>query len=91
MPVLSRFFGIVIKMYFLPKEHNPPHIHALYDGYEATFFISDGEIFQGKFPRKQSSIVKEFVDSYREELLKMWETETYYYLPFTEVYYERIN
>ena len=30
MPVLSRFYGIVIRMYFLQKEHNPPHIHAIY-------------------------------------------------------------
>ena len=91
MPTISDFYGITILMHLTRKEHNPPHIHALYDGYEATFFISDGEIFQGKFPRKQSSIVKEFVDSYREELLKMWESESYYYLPFTEVYYERID
>lgn len=30
MPALSRFYGIIIKMYFLPKEHNPPHIHVMY-------------------------------------------------------------
>ena len=28
MPVLSRFYGIIIRMYFLQSEHNPPHIHA---------------------------------------------------------------
>lgn len=31
MPVLSRFYGIIIRMYFLQKEHNPPHIHAIYN------------------------------------------------------------
>lgn len=30
MPVISRFYGVVIKMYFRQSEHNPPHIHALY-------------------------------------------------------------
>ena len=30
MPVLSRFYGIIIRMYFQQAEHNPPHIHALY-------------------------------------------------------------
>jgi hypothetical protein len=33
MPVISRFYGIVIKMYFRKKEHNPPHVHALYGEY----------------------------------------------------------
>lgn len=32
MPVISRFYGIIIRMYFLQKEHNPPHIHAIYNG-----------------------------------------------------------
>ena len=31
MPVLARFYGLVIKMYFQQAEHNPPHIHAFYD------------------------------------------------------------
>ena len=31
MPVLSKFYGIIIRMYFLQSEHNPPHIHAIYN------------------------------------------------------------
>ena len=31
IPEVSRFYGIVIKMFFKPKEHEPAHIHALYD------------------------------------------------------------
>ncbi len=30
MPEISRFYGIVIKMFFKPKEHEPSHLHALY-------------------------------------------------------------
>lgn len=30
MPVLSRFYGIIIRMYFIQAEHNPPHVHAIY-------------------------------------------------------------
>lgn len=37
------FFGIVIRMFYPPKEHNPPHIHAVYQGSEAVFAIGDGE------------------------------------------------
>ena len=36
MPEVSRFYGIVIKMFFKPKEHEPAHIHALYEEYMAT-------------------------------------------------------
>lgn len=37
MPVISRFRGIVIKMYLKQKEHNPPHIHAIYGDYIGMF------------------------------------------------------
>ena len=44
MPVLSRFYGIVIRMYFLQKEHNPPHIHAIYGDDMAAITIADGKV-----------------------------------------------
>lgn len=50
MPTLSMFFGIIIRMYYAPKENNPPHIHAIYQGDEAVVRISDGEITEGKIP-----------------------------------------
>ena len=77
MPVLSRFYGIIIKMYFLQKEHNPPHIHVIYG--EETFSISikdlkviDGE--QNPTPRVLG-MVKEWMGLHQKELLKMWETQ----------------
>ena len=39
MPVLARFYGIIIRMYFQQAEHNPPHIHAIYNGYSAIIDI----------------------------------------------------
>jgi hypothetical protein len=39
MPTISMFFGIMIRMYYAPEEHNPPHIHALYQGAEAVFAV----------------------------------------------------
>ena len=36
MPVITRFYGLTIKMYLLGKEHNPPHIHILYGEYNAV-------------------------------------------------------
>lgn len=44
MPILSRFYGIVIKMYFLQSEHNPPHIHAFYNDYLAAIDYMTGEV-----------------------------------------------
>jgi len=74
MPVISRFYGIVIKMYLRQKEHNPPHIHAIYGEYIGVFSLIDTEMFEGDMPAKGEQLVKEFIRYYREELLKMWET-----------------
>ena len=34
MPVISTYFGILIRMYY--KEHGPPHFHAEHAGDQAT-------------------------------------------------------
>ena len=77
MPVLSRFYGIVIKMYFLPKEHNPPHVHVMYA--EETFSISikDLVIIDGEAnpTARVLSMVKEWILLHKEELLNMWESQ----------------
>lgn len=80
MPVISRFQGIIIKMYLRQKEHNPPHIHAIYGEYIGMFSLSDGEMFEGDIPSKEQRLIKEFVLKYGEELLKMWETQQFFTL-----------
>lgn len=57
MPVISRFKGIVIKMYLRQKEHNPPHIHAIYGDYIGMFSLSDGEMFEGDILPKEQKII----------------------------------
>lgn len=52
MPVLSRFYGIIIRMYFQQAEHNPPHIHALYGEDMAAIDIQTGEVLEGHLPPK---------------------------------------
>jgi hypothetical protein len=47
MPTISMFFGIIIRMYYAPKEHNPPHVHAYYQDFKATIRIQDCEILEG--------------------------------------------
>ncbi|MGI6738421.1 MAG: DUF4160 domain-containing protein [Christensenellales bacterium] len=58
MPVLARFYGIIILMYFLAKEHNPPHIHALYGEDVAAVDIQTGEVLDGHLPPKALDMVR---------------------------------
>lgn len=77
MPTISTFYGIRVFMRQILKEHNPPHIHAQYGGYQASFTIADGNLYQGEFPKRAAEMVKEFVSKNKEELLKMWESGQY--------------
>jgi len=77
MPTLARFYGIVIRMYFLQSEHNPPHIHAIYGEDTAAFDIKTGAIIDGGFPEKASGLVREWIDINREDLMKMWKTQEF--------------
>ena len=81
MPVISRFYGIVIKMYLKQKEHNPPHIHAIYGEYVGMFTLSDGEMFEGDIPTNIQKMIKEFIFYYRDRLEIMWRTQQFEMLP----------
>ena len=70
MPTIASFYGIIIMMFWLDKEHNPPHIHAFYGEFEASFTINDGLILNGVFPKNEKRLVKQFVNRYKSELLK---------------------
>ncbi|MBI3607439.1 MAG: DUF4160 domain-containing protein [Nitrospirae bacterium] len=71
MPVVSRFFGIVIAFYW--EDHLPPHFHAKYSGDEATINIRTGDILRGSLPRRALSLVDEWRRLHVEELLANWE------------------
>lgn len=68
-------------MYFQQAEHNPPHIHALYGDDMAEIVIQTGEILEGHLPPKALSMVREWTELHRAELLKMWETQEFIKLP----------
>jgi hypothetical protein len=70
MPEISRFFGIVIAMYY--REHAPPHFHARYGGHEVTVRIRDGAVV-GKFPPRSLGLVLEWYIRRRDELAENWE------------------
>jgi hypothetical protein len=74
MPVISSFYGIVIRMYFNDSEqHHTPHFHAKYAEYNASFDM-DGHILAGNFPKKQTKYVVAWADIHYEELKALWET-----------------
>ena len=81
MPVLSRFYGIVIRIYFQQAEHNPPHIHAFYGEDVAAVIIQNGEVLEGSLPAKALSLVRERIRMHREELIHMWITQKFKSIP----------
>ncbi len=81
MPVLSRFYGIIIRMYFLQKEHNPPHIHAIYNDDVAAIDFITGELLEGYLPPKAMNMVLEWISIYRDDLKTIWETQEFKHLP----------
>lgn len=81
MPEITRFYGIIIKMFFKPKEHEPSHIHALYGEYMGEINIRTGEMMVGDLPVKAQELVREWLAEHRDELQKMWEEQTIRKLP----------
>ena len=70
MPVISRFLGIIIAMYW--DDHSPPHFHAKYSGYEITVDIYTG-VVEGRFPKRALRHVLEWYEIHKEELVEDWE------------------
>lgn len=56
MPTIAMFYGIIIRMYCSPNEHNPPHFHAYYQDDKAIININDCELKEGKLPSKQMKL-----------------------------------
>ena len=77
MPELSRFYGIVIKMFFIAHEHNPPHIHAIYGEYIASIDIATGRVIEGDLPVRALRLVREWLDEHRSELQHIWQTQQF--------------
>ena len=81
MPEISRFYGIIIKMFFKPKEHEPAHIHAIYDSYVGVFDIVTYEMTLGDLPVQAQRLVKEWLRMNAPSLIEMWNTQQIHKLP----------
>ncbi|MBO4907511.1 MAG: DUF4160 domain-containing protein [Bacteroidaceae bacterium] len=71
MPEIARFYGIIIKMFFKPKEHDPAHIHALYNENVGVFDIRTLEMTEGDMPQRAQLLVREWLSAHKDELLNM--------------------
>jgi len=71
MPIVSKFYGIVIMMFF--DDHNPPHFHAKYNEFQASVRISDLAVMNGSLPPKALGLVVEWAALHQDELMLNWE------------------
>lgn len=70
MPEVSRFFGIVIRLFW--NDHDPPHFHAVYGEHEALIEIETLAVFRGELPRRALALVLEWAALHRDELREDW-------------------
>ena len=82
MPAISRFYGIVIKMFF--NEHGVPHFHAVYGEYVGVFTIDDLRLLEGDLPGRAERLVRDWASQHQSELLEMWKTQNFVQLPGLE-------
>ena len=71
MPEISRFYGIVVRMYF--EEHPPPHFHAYYAGQEALIDFRRVSLYAGRLPPRALGLVMEWTALHQEELDRLWD------------------
>ncbi|HEX7342746.1 MAG TPA: DUF4160 domain-containing protein [bacterium] len=74
MPEISRFFGIIIRMYAEAGErHRQPHFHAYYQNQVAIYAIDSLELIGGDLPTKQKRFVEAWAELHQGELLENWD------------------
>ncbi len=71
MPIISMFFGIIIRMFY--RDHAPPHFHAEYQGHRGIFDF-DGHMTKGNMQSKTAKkLIREWARLHRNELEKNWQ------------------
>lgn len=73
MPIVSQFYGIIIRIYFNDSEqHYLEHIHVQYNEYDAVYSIKDINLLEGNLPPKQHKLVVAWMEIHKEELIALW-------------------
>jgi hypothetical protein len=78
MPVIAKFYGIIIKLFF--SDPPPPHFHVVYGEYNALFDINTLEMIEGDLPNRAKKLVIEWAKQHQTELLEMWSTQQFHKL-----------
>lgn len=73
MPELSRFYGIIIRMYFEAGPHHLPHFHAYHGDDEAVYGLEPVELLAGNLPRRSARLVEAWAELHQPELIADWE------------------
>ena len=81
MPVVATFAGMVIKIYFLDAEHNPPHVHCEYGEFAAAIDIKTLQILDGFLPTKKYQLASKWIGLHQADLLDIWESQQFRKLP----------
>ncbi len=71
MPIVSRFYGIVITMYY--DDRHQPHFHARYAEYQASFSVEPPALYVGAMPRRQQNLILAWAELHQKELLANWQ------------------
>lgn len=72
MPIISKFYGITIRMYFRDnKQHNLPHMHVNYNEYRAIFDLN-GNVIEGQILKSQQKIIQAWIEIHNKELNDLW-------------------
>ncbi len=82
MPLISQFYGILIRMFYKDTEqHHIPHFHAVYGEFQASYSL-DGDVIAGSLPNKQNKLVVAWSALHYDELVALWkvtqEEETFF-------------
>ena len=76
MPEISRFYGVIIYMFF--KDHNPLHFKVKQNDFEANILISNGNILDGDLPVSKFKLVSAWAEIHKVELLRMWDSKEFH-------------
>ncbi len=79
MPEITRFYGIIIKLFF--GDHPPAHFHAIYGEYVGLFNIDTFEMIEGDLPNRAKKLVVEWANINKNELKQMWNSQKFHKLP----------
>ncbi len=76
MPEISRFYGIIVYMFF--NDHNPPHFKVKCGDFEANIVIENGNVLNGDLPISKLKLVTAWAEIHKDELMAMWHSKNFH-------------